>query len=372
MRIAAVAFVLIVGAGVVLAFANTLNSWVLGGLLGGLAAILLCIPISLAIFMAMTRRHEARQHATEQAQEEIARVNDFYEDELLVYEAEGYVLPLDEDQGSDMRTIPASARPPVSGYLALPPDPREADSYVDDELDMLARRDPRNYPRQPRYPARPLAPRDETKTQTPTSGATRRPATRSLALHQSAALRRARQEALQQQRQTQKGSASSSLARRSQDSRSFSTRRDQTSRPLRAPGDYRSEEEYETRQSSASANWPEDDAFSSPSSTEDLRERYQQYPRRASYPRQPRSRMAEPWTGELDGEDSWEEELRARRLPRDPERLSGNLRNPLVRRAPYLYEDDELSEELSRQLDHDHPITRRSSLYDPYRDEEQE
>ena len=38
MRVAAVAFVLIVGAAVVLAFANTLNSWVLGGLLGGLIA----------------------------------------------------------------------------------------------------------------------------------------------------------------------------------------------------------------------------------------------------------------------------------------------------------------------------------------------
>src|SRR6266568_8605200 len=61
MRVAAVALVLIVGAAMVLAFANTLNSWVLGGLLGGLASMLLSIPIALALFILLTRRHEARQ-----------------------------------------------------------------------------------------------------------------------------------------------------------------------------------------------------------------------------------------------------------------------------------------------------------------------
>lgn len=60
MRVAAVALVLIVGAAMVLAFANTLNSWVLGGLLGGLASMLLSIPIALALFILLTRRQEAR------------------------------------------------------------------------------------------------------------------------------------------------------------------------------------------------------------------------------------------------------------------------------------------------------------------------
>ena len=53
MKAAALAFVLLIGAAIVLAFANTLNSWVLGGLIGGLAALLLSIPISLALFTVM-------------------------------------------------------------------------------------------------------------------------------------------------------------------------------------------------------------------------------------------------------------------------------------------------------------------------------
>ena len=64
--------------------------------------------------------------------------------------------------------------------------------------------------------------------------------------------------------------------------------------------------------------------------------------------------------------------MRARRPRRDPERFSGNLHNPLVRRAPYLYEDDPLNEEFARQLDNDHPITRRSSRNERYRDGEED
>src|SRR5260370_4552961 len=96
MRVAAVALVLIVGAAVVLAFANTLNSWVLGGLLGGLAAILLSIPISLALFTLLARRHDARHRADG---ESFAAEPDFADDsydESVVYEAEGYGLPMYE------------------------------------------------------------------------------------------------------------------------------------------------------------------------------------------------------------------------------------------------------------------------------------
>jgi hypothetical protein len=73
----------------------------------------------------------------------------------------------------------------------------------------------------------------------------------------------------------------------------------------------------------------------------------------------------------LDSLDQQTEEPRSRRPRHDPERLSGNLRNPLVRRAPYLYDDDPLNEEFARQLDNDQPITRRSSLYEHYRDDEE-
>ena len=376
MRIAAVAFVLIVGAAVVLAFANTLNSWVLGGLLGGLAAILLCIPISLAIFTVLTRRHEARQRALE-VEEEANFADEVYEDELLVYEAEGYALPIEGEYlppDARARYLPASSRAPVSGYLPLPSAEREQDFYDDDDPEPLVRRDPRNYPRQPRYPARSLSRDDETIPQPPTTGSTRRPSTRSLAQHQSAALHKARQEALRQQRLAQKRGGSESLLHRSPGSRPSDARRPYTSRSLHSQDHtsdrYQAEDEYDNRQRSARPAWNEDENFTDSFSTEELRERY---PRRPAYPRNPRnlrSRAADPWTGELDGED--EQEPRSRGARRDPERLSGNLRTPLVRRAPYLYEDDLLSEEFARQVDADHPITRRSSRYEQYRDTEKE
>ncbi len=383
MRVAAVAFVLIVGAAVVLAFANTLNSWVLGGLLGGLAAILLCIPISLAIFTLLTRRHEARQRAAQALDltDEANYADELYEDELMVYEAEGYVLAVEEENllpDPRARYLPANPRAPVSGYLPLPPIEQDQGFYEDDDPEPPVRRDLRNYPRQPRYPARSLARNDEITSPSPTTGSTRRPATRSLAQHQSAALHKARQEAQQQQRRiTQKRDGSGSLSHRSQGSRSSYSQRPRTSRPFNARESaadlYRSEDEYDTRHHAARTGWNEGEDYSQSLSTEELRERYPQYPRRPAYPRYPRNsrvRPTEPWTGELAGEDELEEEPRSRRTRRDPERLSGNLRNPLVRRAPYLYEDDPLNEEFARQLDNDHPITRRSSLYEHYRDDE--
>ncbi len=393
MRVAAVAFVLVVGAAVVLAFANTLNSWVLGGLLGGLAAILLSIPVSLAIFTLLTRRQEVRQRAmqAQELEEEAELANAAYESELVVYEAEGYALPFEDELPPEPRSryLPANRRAPVSGYLPLPPVEQEVDPYdpyAEDEQETLVRRDPRNYPRQPRYPARSLTPRDDEMMPPPPAGSTRRPATRSLAQHQSAALRKARQEAQQQRLAQQRGGGNS---RYTQGGRSASTRRPRTShlQPSRtsrslsprepAPGRYQAENDYDTgrsRQQAARPAWSEDESFTDDYSTEELRERYQQYPRRPSYPRHPRSqqpRPADPWTGELDSLDQQTEEPRSRRPRHDPERLSGNLRNPLVRRAPYLYDDDPLNEEFARQLDNDQPITRRSSLYEHYQDDEE-
>src|SRR5579883_3853 len=193
MRVAAVALVLIVGAAVVLAFANTLNSWVLGGLLGGLAAILLSIPISLTLFTLLARRHDARRQADESEFEEEPEFTDEFSDGAVVYEAEGYALPLEDDAFADSRLNGRVGRPPVSGYLPLPPVDQELDDY-DDEPETLARREPRNYPRQPRYPARLLAPGDEHNAFPRPS---RNSSTRSLAQHQALARRQERAEAQQ-------------------------------------------------------------------------------------------------------------------------------------------------------------------------------
>src|SRR6266571_1701980 len=126
MRAAAVALVLILGAAVVLWYANTLNSWVLGGLIGGLAALLLSIPISLTLFSYLSHRHDERLKTEEQEQEEIALARSYdFPEELVeeVYEADAYVLSPEQVEYEEMqrrrmqvvREIPAS-----SSYAQLP------------------------------------------------------------------------------------------------------------------------------------------------------------------------------------------------------------------------------------------------------------
>lgn len=388
MRVAAVALVLIVGAAVVLAFANTLNSWVLGGLLGGLAAILLSIPISLAIFTLLARRQEARQRATVlplSEEPEFADDDEMYDEARVVYEAEGYVVESEEDLSANprVRYRLEGQRPPVSGYLSLPPARRYPDSYAeeDEDLESLVRREPRNYPRQPRHPARALDRDTEIRPQQSQSSARRHPSTRSLAQHQSAALRRARQEAQQRQRSDNQRDGSGSFARRPQENRPSSTQRPRTSRDLRpaspSSGMYRPTDDYDTRVPGRRGSaWNEDDDFTDDFSTEELQWRAssRQYPRQPGYPRRPRSARsmaADPWTGDPEEEDEDAEEPRGRRPRHDPDRVSGSVRNPLVRRAPYLYDDDPMSEEFARQLDPDHPIARRSTRRPRYEDEEE-
>ena len=47
---------------------------------------------------------------------------------------------------------------------------------------------------------------------------------------------------------------------------------------------------------------------------------------------------------------------------RNSDMMTGNLKTPLVRRAPYLYDDDPLRQELAQQIDEE-PIVRRSSRH---------
>ena len=54
----------------------------------------------------------------------------------------------------------------------------------------------------------------------------------------------------------------------------------------------------------------------------------------------------------------------------NPEMITGSLSNPMVRRAPYMYEDDPMREEFAQQIDGG-PITRRSSLFLHFEDEEE-
>jgi hypothetical protein len=335
MRVAAVALVLIVGAAVVLAFANTLNSWVLGGLLGGLAAILISIPVSLALFTLLARRHDARQQFLGQPfEDEPEFAEDFY-DEAMIYEAE-----------------------------------QEADILYEDELEenLLAYREPRNYPLQPRNSANVADDLSVSQYPTQQMGSPRQRSTRSLSQHRSVALRKALQEA--QQQQPTENRPSSASPSRYLPKRSLPPQRPRTGNTLRPPlptttGIQRpvnEQDSWTARQervwrSMNEENETDDERFT----TDRVRE---QYPRHTSYPRKPRaSRYVEPQTGFFE-EEGKNEQTKSSTQRSSREHQSGTIHNPLIRRAPYLYNDDPLRQELAQQLDSDRPITRRSSRLD--------
>src|SRR5947209_2096749 len=208
MKVAAVALVLLIGAAVVLAFANTLNSWVLGGLIGGLAALLISIPISLILFTILARRHDERQRIEDAVfvREEQARFDDYedaqnyddYEGYQEVYETEAYVLPTDDEAYGEARRSPGRRLPdprvmPESPYPRLP-------AAGQSQASTRSSYEQRTYPRQPRQPARPQI---QGRGQTPQRPHSRRQ-TRELqprssrGMQQSAALRAARREAARQ------------------------------------------------------------------------------------------------------------------------------------------------------------------------------
>ena len=69
-----------------------------------------------------------------------------------------------------------------------------------------------------------------------------------------------------------------------------------------------------------------------------------------------RDRYPHPQTGQMVRNPQLGEQFR------NPEVITGSLKNPLVRRAPYMYEDDPLRQELAQQIDEE-PIVRRSSRH---------
>src|SRR5437763_7984520 len=97
MRAAAAAIVFILGAAVILVFANSLNSWVLGGLIGGMAALLISIPISVMLFTMLSRRHDLKLQALHQELGEMGYVDLDQHGYEEVYEAEAYVLSDEEN-----------------------------------------------------------------------------------------------------------------------------------------------------------------------------------------------------------------------------------------------------------------------------------
>jgi len=368
MKVAALALVLIVASAVVLIFANTLNSWVLGGLIGGLAALLISIPISLIIFAALARRQDERLYAqmlSQQEEEDLASYQeeqqkyyydedyDEYDEYGRVYEAEAYYLPDDEDEyevprgrrQTEIRSLPAAGQSYASSSARAAAKQRALNNTQNTASFQSSRRPTRElaFDRERNERGRESSTSHQNQ-QTGHQHTARTPyTTRSLRSQQQAAARRAAQ---QEATQGSQGSAQLSTG---------PVRRPTTTRhlPPQSIQFNRSRQQEEGGRKRPSNGG---DAHPREMQTDKIRDR-------SLYPTTGQMRF-EPETGQITRNRQVNEQYNG------DEATTGNLnlRNPVVRRAPYLYEDDPLREELSQQIDK--PITRRASRYLSF-DEEQ-
>lgn len=378
MRAVAVALVLIAGAAVVLWFGNMLNSWVLGGLIGGFAALLLSIPISLTLFSYLARRHDERSYM--EAQEEFsfmqARKHLDVPPRTLsaAYEIESYVLPTedewDDDEGyhqryaardfpaSPSRRLPAAGQGRVS-QKKLPPQRDMPYSASRSSRELSA------------WQSNEAAERHSTS---------RRDSTGELRSNrgrlQSEALRAARQEAVQQydgddieelpthysrhmssHRPGRSRSGSQPLSSAYEQPPARRPSRPLSQRPRRTSNEQRPYDDFD-HQSFYEEDERTDDEFFEPAEaqTDYLAQNY------------PRTEPIDP--PRRSGQITRHSRLSDRRQEPNNTTSTGDLRRPRVRRAPYMYEDDPLRQELSQHL-HTPPI-RRSSRLDSRRQRNEE
>jgi hypothetical protein len=370
MRAAAVALVLIVGAAVVLWYGNTLNSLVLGGLIGGLAALLLSIPISLVLFSYFSRRHEDQLRAEVQEEMSLAQIHEYEYLEVPedVYETEAQMLPPAEYHQGNYRV--STGRNLVPSYPLSPPTRQnqpavsESQAYHQrtTEYPLRQLRQPKSAPlvpygrgngnalpsrnpnaaRQGRYPGFP--------GYQPTS---------SRARHQTAALRAARQEAAQQydddDLEVYPGSPSKKLPTvRPVQKLVPEQYRPRVNRPAQKPHP-QGPDHYRSKRTIDGSSVPPGYRRALPEASESLATETSQ----ETY-----YRSREQQTDQLRrSNESMTRNPRFEAQLRNPEIITGSLKNPLVRRAPYMYEDDPLRQELAQQIDVP-TVQRRASRYE--------
>ena len=419
MRTVATALVLIAGAAVILWYGSTLNnSWVLGGLIGGLAALLLSIPISLTLFSHLSRRHDERMELMEQMDEEeegamrLARDYDYpvlparrtYE-----VEAEGYTIREEDDwhegQEEQMERRRSSRR------LATPQSDAQRQVQGQGQRQNVARQSangatalpaPRSqaYLPAPRQQSQQVQQAQQTsELQQPEQGTTQRRNTKvlrstslnNISQHRMDALRMARKEAAQDVDDDIEVSATH-YSRQERTDRTGRTR--QNSGNLRQ---YRQETQRTQRTSgslrpgSNPSRGRSDEASDTPSSKINRRQVYRASDEedRSFQNSSRRSGQQEPETDYIDNQVSsrltplrrtpqTEQIVRRPRTkdlhydqaapPADDETDDFLVNRPLVRRAPYMYEDDELRQQLAQQIDP--PTVRRSSRQEAWQEDD--
>ncbi len=363
MKAVAAALVLIAGAAVVLWYGNTLNSWVLGGLIGGLAALLLSIPISLMVFSYLSKRHDERLQAEEQ-------------------DEQGFI----EDDYAYARVPARVMRKPreVEGYVITDETPpavwRDENTYAQRVPRALpAPQRTRNSERLPAVqqgtsvPAQRVS-QDKTRGKETTvlhattkkiGGTPNFEPSSSISYHRSEALRLARLEAAQQQqdddvevlptRNPQKGMIvrpTQSLAKQNNQETSIVPPRPASRQQPQPPA-------RSTRQTRrvVDATGPQDGRRTLSESNDE--------PIRRLEPSTDSIEGSYPQTGPLR---RGSQGGRSRDTTQEHEQRSGadsthgSVNKPLVRRAPYMYDDDPLRQELAQHLEA--PTVRRSSRFD--------
>ena len=386
MRTAAVALVLIVGAAVVLWYGNTLNSLILGGLIGGLAALLLSIPISLVLFSYFSRRHEDQLRAEVQEEMSLAQIHEYGYPEAPedIYDAEVQMLPPAEYERSDYRVttgrnlVPSHPLPPPTRQNQLAASEGQAYRQRTTEYPLRPARPPKsaslapsgrgngnalpsrnpNAARQGRYPGfpgyQPTLPRGS---------------------HRTAAFRAARQEAAQQYNDDDLEVYPTSTSRkiptvRQEQNLVPEQYRPRVNRPAQKPHP-QGPDHYRSKRTVDGSPIPPGYKHALPEASESLANETSQriyYRSREQQTDQLRESTGPvgrgPQTDQIRrSNESMTRNPRVEAQLRNPEVITGSLKNPLVRRAPYMYEDDPLRQELAQQIDVPF-IQRRASLYE--------
>lgn len=342
MKVTAVALVLIVGAAVVLWFGNMLNSWVLGGLIGGLAALLLSIPISLTIFSYFSHRHDERLRA--EAQEEIlAQVYGYEEDLVDGYEDHRHVIEAPRAWNGEVSPQRRSSRQLATPNY--PPLPAAGQSYAYQSGNLPVQQRSVDYT--PLSRQSPEVHRKEAARRPAANRGVYYPDSRTSSLR-TQAVRAAQQEAAWQRDGANLPATTSRRMPAARPAQSLPEQPTRLSRqvPSRTTGHVQSQRAFDTTspQTNTRRSFTSGDMSS-------LRPREPQTEQLNM--RQSTGSVRQTQTGQIGRNP----QLSAG--SRNPDIVTGTLKTPLVRRAPYMYEDDPLRQELAQQINA--PLVRRSS-----------
>ncbi len=384
MKAVAAALVLIAGAAVVLWYGNTLNSWVLGGLIGGLAALLLSIPISLTLFSYLSKRHDEQLQA-EEREEYVQEHDDYPRVPVRVAqrqrEVEGYVITdeVSEDAWQEREIY----EPRLPRSLPAPTQQRQIPvnqgqgSRNSGRFSVPQQGTPMSTSRQQQMQS--VQPRGkETKVLRATTKKIGTPAfsgyepTSSLSQHRSDALRTARLEAVKKRQDDEADVSptnhskralsvrpSHALAKQNEHETSIMPRRPSRQLPQKPANQPRQRRVIDSTPSQHGErhSLPIDGESTGTASRPEPRTDYSANRFSQTAPLR-RSFQTDPIVRSLQGHEQ---------QSRD-EGTMEHINKPLVRRAPYMYDDDPLRQELAQHLDT--PTVRRSSRFDEDDDDE--